>query len=50
MQMPMPGDKSAAFTGFAIAVVSLVLILGAMVMLTNRKFEGHAPAATQQHP
>jgi hypothetical protein len=46
--MPLVGDKGAAFTGFAVAVVALLLILGTMVFLTNKKFEGHAPAAAQQ--
>jgi hypothetical protein len=51
MQMPLPGDKGAAYTGFVIAVVSLLIILGTMVVLTNRKFEGHtAGASQQQHP
>ena len=40
-------DMRAAFTGLIVGAIALLAVVVAIVMLTNRKFEGHgeAPAA-----
>ena len=43
------GDARAAFTGLIVGAIVLLALLYTIVMLTNRKFAGHAaeaPAAT----
>jgi hypothetical protein len=41
-------DMRAAFTGLVAGVIALLAVVITIVMLTNKKFEGHegAPAAT----
>jgi len=52
MHPPLPGDKSAGFIGLVAGSISILIIVYIVVLLTNRKFEGHAagPAAGQHAP
>ena len=48
MSSPLPGDKSAGFTGLILGAIAIFLILFAIVRLTNAKYSGEhegAPAA-----
>ena len=50
----LPEDKKAAITGMIVTTVGLFVIAFAIVLLTNKKFEGAehgnaAPAAQMQH-
>ena len=38
-------DMGAAFSGLIIGAIALLLILGSIVMLTNRHYENEKPAA-----
>jgi hypothetical protein len=50
MHPPLPGDKSAGFIGLVAGSISILIVVYAIVLLTNRKFEGHAAApASGQH-
>jgi hypothetical protein len=49
MHPPLPGDKSAGFIGLVAGAVSILIVVYAIVLLTNRSFEGHAAAAPGQH-
>ena len=49
-------DMRAAFTGLIVGTIALIAVVLVVVMLTNKKFEGHgeapapgAPAATTPH-
>jgi hypothetical protein len=44
MHPPLPGDKSAAFIGLVAGAVSIFVVVYAIVLLTNRKFEAHSAA------
>jgi hypothetical protein len=44
MHPPLPGDKSAAFIGLVAGAVSILVVVYAIVLLTNRKFEAHSAA------
>ncbi|MFN2567792.1 MAG: hypothetical protein ABR499_22590 [Gemmatimonadaceae bacterium] len=48
MHPPLPGDKSAGFIGLIAGAVSIFIVVYAIVLLTNRKFESHGRAAA--HP
>jgi hypothetical protein len=52
MHPPLPGDKAAGFIGLVAGAVSILIVVYAIVLLTNKKFEGHgaAPAAGQHAP
>ena len=50
MHPPLPGDKRAAFIGLVAAAVSILVVVYAIVLLTNRAFEGHAPAPAAATP
>ena len=41
-------DMPAAFAGLIVGVVALFLILGTIVMLTNRHYEAEKPAAAAE--
>ena len=45
MASPRPGDMSAGFIGLAVSIIFLLATVFTIVALTNRKFEGHQPAA-----
>ncbi len=45
MHPPLPGDKRAGFIGLIATAVSILIVVVAIVLLTNRAFEGHGPAA-----
>ena len=45
----MKGDMSAGFVGLAVALIFLLGTVLTIVELTNRKFEGHKPAAEAAH-
>ena len=45
MSAPRPGDMGAGFIGLAVSVIFLLATVLTIVALTNRKFEGHEPAA-----
>ena len=47
MSSPQPGDKAAAFRGLIITAVLLFAMAYAIVVLTNRKFASHTPAAAE---
>lgn len=42
-------DMFAAFAGLVIGAIALLLILGSIVMLTNRHYASEKPAAEAQH-
>ena len=42
-----PGDRRAAFLGLIGSSLVVMLVLYAIVHLTNKKFEGHAAAAAE---
>lgn len=42
MSAPQPGDKAAAFKGLIVTAVLLLVMAYSIVLLTNRKFAGHA--------
>ena len=46
-----PQDKRAAFIGLIAGAIGIFAVMYTITMLTNKKFEGHRPAAaqTQQH-
>jgi uncharacterized membrane protein YagU involved in acid resistance len=44
MTHPLPEDKRAAYIGLVAGLVSIIITVVAIVELTNRKFESHAPA------
>lgn len=47
---PQPSDKAAAFRGLLVTAVLLFVMAYTIVLLTNRKFASHEPAATtSQH-
>ena len=50
MHPPLPGDKPAGFIGLAAGAVSIFVIVYAIVLLTNKKFEGHRAAGAQHSP
>jgi len=39
-------DKGAAYVGLFGGLVFVLIVVYAVVQLTNKKFEGHAPAGT----
>jgi hypothetical protein len=41
-------DMGAAFAGLVIGVVALLLMIGAIVMLTNRHYAAERPAAAAE--
>jgi hypothetical protein len=43
-------DMRAAFTGLIAGVITLLIVVVAIVMLTNRKFAGHEAAAGGHGP
>jgi hypothetical protein len=45
MAAPMEGDKGAGFTGLIVGALVLLLALGAIVLMVNKKYEGEAPPA-----
>lgn len=45
MSSPRPGDMSAGFVGLAVSMILLLATVFTIVALTNKKFEGHQPAA-----
>lgn len=45
MTAPRPGDMSAGFIGLAVSIIVLLATVFTIVALTNKKFEGHQPAA-----
>jgi hypothetical protein len=45
MSAPRPGDMSAGFIGLAVSIIFLLATVFTIIALTNRKFEGHQPAA-----
>jgi hypothetical protein len=49
MSSPRPGDMSAGFIGLGVALIFLLATVVTIVELTNRKFEGHKPAAQAAH-
>lgn len=42
-------DMFAAFAGLIVGAIALFLILGSIVMLTNRHYASEKPAAEAQH-
>ena len=50
MAAPMPGDKSAGFTGLIVGGIVVFLIAWGIVHLTNKKYEGEktGTATTEQ--
>ena len=42
-------DMAAAFTGLVIGLVVVLVLVGTVVMLTNRHFANERPAAGAQH-
>jgi hypothetical protein len=42
-------DMGAAFAGLVIGAIALLLILGSIVMLTNRHYAAEKPAAGAAH-
>jgi len=42
-------DMGAAFAGLVIGAIALLLILGTIVMLTNRHYAAEKPAAGAEH-
>jgi len=48
MAAPMEGDKGAGFTGLVVGALVMLLLLGAIVMLVNKKYAGEAAPTTQQ--
>lgn len=49
MSAPLPGDKSAGFTGLILGAIALFVLIFAIVRLTNASYanehEGAKPAA-----
>ena len=45
MAAPLPGDKSAGFTGLIVGAIVVFLIAWGIVHLTNRKYAGHEGGA-----
>jgi hypothetical protein len=45
MSAPDSSDKAAAFKGLVVTTVLLAVMAYGIVLLTNRKFADHAPAA-----
>jgi hypothetical protein len=46
MAAPIPGDKGAGFTGLVVGALVLLLLLGAIVLMVNKKYAGEGtPAA-----
>lgn len=43
MSAPASGDKAAAFKGLVVTTILLAVMAYSIVLLTNRKFAGHAP-------
>jgi hypothetical protein len=39
-----PSDRKAAFTGLAVGLVFILIVIVVINMLTNRKFAGHETA------
>ena len=50
MAAPLPGDKSAGFTGLIVGAVVVFLIAWAIVHLTNKHYEGEKAATTTGQP
>jgi hypothetical protein len=48
MAAPLPGDKSAGYTGLVVGALALLLILGGIVKAVNAKYAREAPAAAAQ--
>ena len=44
MSAPLPGDKSAAFTGLILGAIAIFVICFAIVRFTNAKYAGHSAA------
>ncbi|MFL5561774.1 MAG: hypothetical protein ACJ79K_09895 [Gemmatimonadaceae bacterium] len=40
MAAPLPGDKSAGYTGLIVGGIAVFLIAWGIVHLTNKKYEG----------
>jgi len=50
MAAPLPGDKSAGYTGLIVGGIAVFLIAWGIVHLTNKKYEGEkagSPAAAE---
>ena len=49
MSSPLPGDKSAGFTGLILGAIAIFIVLFAIVRLTNAKYAGHteSPAGAE---
>ena len=45
MAAPLPGDKSAGYTGLIVGGIVVFLIAWGIVHLTNKKYEGHGEGA-----
>ncbi|HEX8849320.1 MAG TPA: hypothetical protein VF761_07310 [Gemmatimonadaceae bacterium] len=45
MAAPLPGDKSAGYTGLIVGGIVVFLIAWGIVHMTNKKYEGHAEGA-----
>ncbi len=43
MAAPMEGDKGAGFTGLIVGALVLLLALGAIVLMVNKKYENERP-------
>ena len=51
MSAPLSGrDTAAAFKGLLVGLVALAIVVLAIVHLTNKKFESHAPPAATSTP
>ena len=47
--VPHRSDMGAAFAGLVIGALALLLLLGSIVMLTNRHYAAEKPAAGAEH-
>jgi hypothetical protein len=45
MAAPLKGDKAAGYMGLIVGALTMVLVLGAIVMLVNAKYAKEEPAA-----
>ncbi len=50
MHPPLPGDKPAGFIGLVAGALSIFVVIYTIVLLTNKKFEGHRAAGAQHSP
>jgi len=46
MAAPLPGDKSAGYTGLIVGGIVVFLIAWGIVHLTNKKYEGEKAGTT----